>query len=180
MVFSELTFLYFFMPVVILLHFFAGKRARNLIIFFTGLLFYAWGEPFYVVLMLFSTAIDYTAGRLMAKYDDDNRKRKLCLIVSICMNVGLLAVFKYSDFFIDSINAVTGLAITNPVLTVNKALNKIAPFGLNEKSVALPIGISFYTFQSMSYTIDLYLRNISVQKSFINFASYVSLFPQRV
>lgn len=168
------------MPVVILLHFFAGKRARNLIIFITGLLFYAWGEPFYVVLMLFSTAIDYTAGRLMAKYDDDNRKRKLCLIVSICMNVGLLAVFKYSDFFIDSINAVTGLAITNPVLTVNKALNKIAPFGLSEKSVALPIGISFFTFQSMSYTIDLYLRNISVQKSFINFASYVSLFPQIV
>ncbi len=180
MVFSELTFLYFFFPTVILLHFFAGPKLRNLIIFLTGILFYAWGEPFYVVIMLFSTLIDYTAGRLMAKYDDDNKKRKACLIVSICMNVGLLAVFKYSDFIFDSVNALTGLKLSNPVLLVNKALNGIAPFGLSEKRVDLPIGISFFTFQSMSYTIDLYLRNISVQKSFLNFSSYVSLFPQIV
>ena len=130
--------------------------------------------------MLLSTAIDYTAGRLMAKYDDDNKKRKICLIVSVCMNVGLLAIFKYSDFLIDSFNGVFGTSITNPVVLVNKALNSLYPFGLNEKRVELPIGISFYTFQSMSYTIDLYLRNIKVQKSFLNFASYVSLFPQIV
>lgn len=163
-----------------IVYFFASDKIRNVLIFITGLLFYAWGEPFYVCLMLLSTAIDYTAGRLMAKYDDDNKKRKICLIVSVCMNVGLLAIFKYSDFLIDSFNGVFGTSIINPVVLVNKALNSLYPLGLNEKRVELPIGISFYTFQSMSYTIDLYLRNIKVQKSFLNFASYVSLFPQIV
>lgn len=180
MVFSQLTFLYYFLPIVMIVYFFASDKIRNVLIFITGLLFYAWGEPFYVCLMLLSTAIDYTAGRLMAKYDDDNKKRKICLIVSVCMNVGLLAIFKYSDFLIDSFNGVFSTSITNPVVLVNKALNSLYPFGLNEKRVELPIGISFYTFQSMSYTIDLYLRNIKVQKSFLNFASYVSLFPQIV
>lgn len=163
-----------------IVYFFSSDKIRNVLIFITGLLFYAWGEPFYVCLMLLSTAIDYTAGRLMAKYDDDNKKRKICLIVSVCMNVGLLAIFKYSDFLIDSFNGVFGTSVTNPVVLVNKALNSLYPLGLNEKRVELPIGISFYTFQSMSYTIDLYLRNIKVQKSFLNFASYVSLFPQIV
>ncbi|MCM1579158.1 MAG: MBOAT family protein [Ruminococcus sp.] len=181
MVFSELTFLYFFLPLVILLHFAAGNtKLRNIIVLLTGLIFYAWGEPFYVLIMLFSTAIDYTAGRLMDKFDGDQKKRRICLIVSVCMNVGLLAVFKYSDFVFDSINAAFHLSLQNPVLAVNKGLNKLLPLGLNEKRVELPIGISFYTFQSMSYTIDLYLRNITVQKSFLNFASYVSLFPQIV
>lgn len=175
-----MTFLYYFLPIVMIVYFFSSDKIRNVLIFITGLLFYAWGEPFYVCLMLFSTAIDYTAGRLMAKYDDDNKKRKICLIVSVCMNVGLLAIFKYSDFLIDSFNGVFGTSVTNPVVLVNKALNSLYPFGLNEKRVELPIGISFYTFQSMSYTIDLYLRNIKVQKSFLNFASYVSLFPQIV
>lgn len=163
-----------------IVYFFSSDKIRNVLIFITGLFFYAWGEPFYVCLMLLSTAIDYTAGRLMAKYDDDNKKRKICLIVSVCMNVGLLAIFKYSDFLIDSFNGVFGTSVTNPVVLVNKALNSLYPLGLNEKRVELPIGISFYTFQSMSYTIDLYLRNIKVQKSFLNFASYVSLFPQIV
>ena len=163
-----------------IVYFFSSDKIRNVLIFITGLLFYAWGEPFYVCLMLLSTAIDYTAGRFMAKYDDDNKKRKICLIVSVCMNVGLLAIFKYSDFLIDSFNGIFGTSVTNPVVLVNKALNSLYPFGLNEKRVELPIGISFYTFQSMSYTIDLYLRNIKVQKSFLNFASYVSLFPQIV
>lgn len=180
MVFSQLTFLYYFLPIVMIVYFFSSDKIRNVLIFITGLLFYAWGEPFYVCLMLFSTAIDYTAGRLMAKYDDDNKTRKICLIVSVCMNVGLLAIFKYSDFLIDSFNGVFGTSVTNPVVLVNKALNSLYPLGLNEKRVELPIGISFYTFQSMSYTIDLYLRNIKVQKSFLNFASYVSLFPQIV
>lgn len=181
MVFSELTFLYFFLPAVIFIHFAAGNtKARNAVVLLTGLIFYAWGEPVCVVIMLLSTAIDYTAGRLMAKFDEDEKKRKLCLIVSVCMNVGLLAVFKYSDFFFDSINSLFHSTLQNPLLSVNKALNKLLPLGLNEKRVELPIGISFYTFQSMSYTIDLYLRNITVQKSFLNFASYVSLFPQIV
>lgn len=180
MVFSELTFLYYFLPVIMLVYFVSNNKIRNIIIFASGLFFYAWGEPFYVIIMLMSTAIDYCSGRYMAKYDDDAKKRKRALIVSICMNVGLLAVFKYSDFLFDSFNAVFGTDVSNPVLLVNKALNDIYDFGLNEKRVDLPIGISFFTFQSMSYTIDLYFRNVSVQKSFLNFASYVSLFPQIV
>ena len=180
MVFSELTFLYYFLPIVMVIYFFLPTKGRNILIFITGLIFYAWGEPFYVFIMLLSTAIDYTAGRLMDRWDDDNSKRKKCLLVSVCMNVGLLAIFKYSDFITDNINALIGSDITNPVLSLNKLLNDLFDFGLNEKQVDLPIGISFFTFQSMSYTIDLYLRKIKVQKSFINFASYVSLFPQIV
>lgn len=194
MVFSSLTFLFYFLPIVLIVYIFLpnnieaplprGKRlvipARNLLILLTGFFFYAWGEPFYVVIMLVSTLIDYTAGRFMAKYDDNQRARTVCLIVSVCMNVGLLAVFKYSDFIVDTINSVFRSDITNPIILVNRAINDIYDFGLSENRVALPIGISFYTFQSMSYTIDLYLRNISVQKSFVGFTSYVTLFPQIV
>ena len=154
--------------------------ARNLLILLTGFFFYAWGEPFYVVLMLISTLIDYTAGRLMDKFDSNNRARTVCLIVSVCMNIGLLAVFKYSDFIFDTVNGLFGTNITNPVILVNRGINNIYNFGLSEKNVALPIGISFYTFQSMSYTIDLYLRKIKVQKSSVGFTSYVTLFPQIV
>ncbi len=194
MVFSSLTFLYYFLPIVLIVYIFLPNRitvpmprdrklvipARNLLILLTGFFFYAWGEPFYVVLMLFSTLIDYTAGRFMAKYDDNPKARTVCLIVSVCMNVGLLAVFKYSDFIVDTINGIFRSDITNPIILVNRAINDVYNFGLSEDRVALPIGISFYTFQSMSYTIDLYLRKISVQKSFIGFTSYVTLFPQIV
>ena len=194
MVFSSLTFLYYFLPIILIVYIFLpntavvplprGRKlvipARNLLILFSGFFFYAWGEPFYVVLMLFSTLIDYTAGRLMAKFDDSPAKRRACLIVSVCMNVGLLAVFKYSDFLIDTVNGIFRSNITNPVILANRAINDVYNFGLSESRVALPIGISFYTFQSMSYTIDLYLRNIKVQKSFVSFSSYVTLFPQIV
>lgn len=194
MVFSSLTFLYYFLPIILIVYIFLpntavvplprGRKlvipARNLLILLSGFFFYAWGEPFYVVIMLFSTLIDYTAGRLMAKFDDSPAKRRACLIVSVCMNVGLLAIFKYSDFLIDTINGIFRANITNPVILTNRAINDVYNFGLSESRVALPIGISFYTFQSMSYTIDLYLRNIKVQKSFVSFSSYVTLFPQIV
>lgn len=180
MVFSGLTFLYFFLPVVMILYFFSGTKVRNVILLISGLLFYAWGEPFYIVIMLISTLIDYTAGRLMDKFDDDDKKRKICLLVSVIMNVGLLSVFKYSNFIFDNISALVGQTVTNPFVSVNKWLNGIFPFELNEKRIDLPIGISFFTFQSMSYTIDLYLRKIKVQKSFLSFAAYISMFPQIV
>ncbi|MBQ7989781.1 MAG: MBOAT family protein [Oscillospiraceae bacterium] len=182
MVFSQLAFLYFFLPVTLLLYYGAGKdiRAKNMIILLSGLIFYAWGEPFFVAVMLLSTMIDYTAGRFMDKYDDDPKKRKTCLIVSVCMNVFMLTVFKYSDFIFDSVNSLLHTSLVNPALLVNRGLNRIAPFGLDEKRVKLPIGISFYTFQSMSYTIDLYRRNIKVQKDPLKFAAYVTLFPQIV
>ena len=180
MVFSSLVFLYFFLPVVMIIYLFPDTKGRNIILLVSGLIFYAWGEPFYIIIMLLSTLIDFNAGLIMDKYSDDEKIRKRCLIVSVCMNLGLLAIFKYSDFIFDNISALAGTNVTNPVLLVNKGLNKLFHFGLSEDRVKLPIGISFFTFQSMSYTIDLYRRNIKVQKSFVNFAAYVSMFPQIV
>ncbi len=196
MVFSSLTFLYYFLPIVLIIYLLLpdkatlpmGKRikpvvipARNLLILFTGFFFYAWGEPFYVVIMLVSTLIDYVAGRIMHKYDDNQKIRTLALLMSLIMNLSLLAVFKYSDFIFDTINSIFNTDILNPIISVNRFINdNIYDFGLTENYVALPIGISFFTFQSMSYTIDLYMRNIKVQKSFVAFTSYVTLFPQIV
>ena len=181
MVFSQLAFLFYFLPAVMLLYFgIKDIRFRNVLILVSGLVFYAWGEPFYAILMVISTLIDYTAGRFMDKYDSRPDIRRLCLIVSIVMNLSLLGLFKYSDFITDSVNTLLNTQLVNPVITVNKALNKILPLALDEKRVHLPIGISFFTFQSMSYTIDLYLRNIKVQKSPWKFAAYVTLFPQIV
>ena len=180
MVFSSLMFLYIFLPVVLILYFISPMKIKNLIIFVSGILFYAWGEPVCVFIMLLSTVVDYTAGIFMHKFDDNQKKRTICLIVSVAMNIGLLALFKYSDFIIDTVNAIFNLEILNPVVRLNRFINSIFDLGLNEERVDLPIGISFFTFQSMSYTIDLYRRNIKVQKSFINFSSYVSLFPQIV
>lgn len=161
MVFSSLTFLYFFLPITLAIYFLSPKNVKNFILLITGLFFYAWGEPIYVVIMIISAAIDYTAGRLMTWKDDNKTFRTVCLIVSVIMNVGLLGIFKYSSFFITNINAIFKTSITDPQLP-------------------LPIGISFYTFQSMSYTIDLYRRNIKVQKNVINFMAFVTMFPQIV
>jgi alginate O-acetyltransferase complex protein AlgI len=144
-----------------LLYYVSGKRAKNIILLISGLFFYAWGEPIYVFVMILSSAIDYFAGRFIDKYDDNEKLRRVFLLVSVVMNLGLLAVFKYSSFFIGVFNDLSGFAIPDPKLP-------------------LPIGISFYTFQSMSYTIDLYRRHIKVQKNFFSFTSYVTLFPQIV
>jgi len=160
MVFSGIEFLYYFLPAVMLIYFLAPKRLKNLMLFVSGLGFYAWGEPLYVVVMVISTAVDYTAGLLMSKTEDE-RKRRACLISSVVINLGLLFTFKYSSFAVDTFNSVFRTAIPSP-------------------NLPLPIGISFFTFQSMSYTIDLYRRKISVQRSFINFAAYVTCFPQIV
>ena len=161
MVFSSLVFLFYFLPVTMLIYFILPDKFRNFFILLTGLFFYAWGEPKYVVIMLISTAIDYTAGLLINKFNDKRNIQTIFLLVSVLMNLGLLGVFKYSSFIITTINSVFGLNISDPQLP-------------------LPIGISFYTFQSMSYTIDLYLKKIKVQKNFFSFAAYVTLFPQIV
>lgn len=161
MVFSSLTFLFAFLPIVFIIYYAVPKRAKNVVILVSGLLFYAWGEPIYVLAMILSTAIDYTAGRIIDKYDDKPKIRTICLIVSLVMNIGLLGTFKYLGFLINSVNGWFGLSIPNP-------------------NLPLPIGISFFTFQSMSYTIDLYRRNIKVQKSAVSFMAFVTLFPQIV
>ncbi len=161
MVFSGLTFLLAFTPVILILYYLVPKKGKNAVILASGLLFYAWGEPLYVFAMILSTFIDYTAGRFMDKFDDRPRVRKVCLLVSVIMNLALLGAFKYLGFLIESFNAWFGWTIPNP-------------------NLPMPIGISFFTFQSMSYTIDLYRRKIKVQKSAVNFMAFVTLFPQIV
>ncbi len=160
MVFSSLTFLWLFLPLFILCYYAAQKTARNIILLIFSLIFYAWGEPVYVLLLVFSTILDYTCGRMIDKHRG-TKKAKTALIVSIVCNVALLTVFKYSDFFIATINSVFRTSI--PLL-----------------HLPLPIGISFYTFQTMSYSIDVYRNEAKVQRNILNFGMYVSLFPQLI
>ncbi|HIS69141.1 MAG TPA: MBOAT family protein [Candidatus Gallacutalibacter stercoravium] len=161
MVFSSLTFLFAFFPLSLLLYYAVPYRFKNFILLLTGLVFYGWGEPVYIIIMIISIFIDYSAGRIMDHFSEKPAIRKAVLLVSVVMNLGLLGVFKYSSFFISNINALFGTSLTDPQLP-------------------LPIGISFYTFQSMSYSIDLYRRQIPVQKNIINFGAYVTMFPQLV
>ncbi|MDR2931536.1 MAG: MBOAT family protein [Oscillospiraceae bacterium] len=160
MVFSSLNFLFIFFPLVLLVYFIAPRKLRNLILFLFSLVFYAWGEPIYVSLMLFSTVVDYVHGRLVDKYRG-NKAAKAALISSVVINLALLGVFKYSDFVVASINGAFGLTIPQP-------------------NLPLPIGISFYTFQTMSYTIDVYRGDAKMQKNIISFGTYVALFPQLI
>lgn len=160
MVFSSLTFLLMFLPAVLIVYFAVPRRGKNAVLFIFSLLFYAWGEPIYVCLMIFSTVLDYSCGRLVEKYRGTS-KQKIGLIISICVNLGLLFFFKYTDFFIGTVNGVFGTSIP-------------------QLNLPLPIGISFYTFQTMSYTIDVYRGDAKMQKNIISFGAYVSLFPQLI
>ena len=160
MVFSSLTFLLCFLPAVLLIYFAVPRKAKNAVLFLASLVFYAWGEPVYVVLMIFSTILDYTCGRLVEKFRGTSKK-KIGLIISVCCNLGLLIFFKYSDFFIATVN---GIFKTN----------------IPQLNLPLPIGISFYTFQTMSYTIDVYRGDARMQKNIISFGAYVALFPQLI
>ncbi|MGN9166250.1 MBOAT family O-acyltransferase [Tissierellaceae bacterium HCP3S3_D8] len=163
MVFSSILFLFYFLPFVLTLYFLSPKKYRNLILFISSLLFYSWGEPKYIWIMLFSTVLDYTCGRLvdMNKRMKRHSQAKLWLRVSLFANLGLLGFFKYSDFLISNINNLFNISI--PLL-----------------NLALPIGISFYTFQTMSYTIDVYRGDTNVQNNIISFGTYVTLFPQLI
>jgi alginate O-acetyltransferase complex protein AlgI len=161
MVFSSLTFLYIFLPIVLAVYYIVPKNFRNFFILLSGLFFYAWGEPIYVFIMIASTLIDYFAGLVIYKFGGNPVTRRLALIVSVVMNLSLLGFFKYSGFIVENINHIFGTDFGAP-------------------TTLLPIGISFFTFQSMSYTIDLYRGNIPVQKNPITFAAFVTLFPQIV
>lgn len=173
MVFSTSIFIYLFLPITLLIYYIAPKKSKNFIILLSGLVFYSWGEPIYVVVMLISTMIDYFAGLAMNHFEGKKLPRKLCLIVSVVMNLGLLGVFKYSGFIAENINAIAGSQIID--------INNMNFFGIDFLPMnMLPIGISFFTFQSMSYTIDLYMGNVKVQKNPISFAAFVTLFPQIV
>ena len=160
MIFSSIPFLYYFLPAVLLIYFLVPRVLKNTVLLLSSLVFYAWGEPRLVALMLFTIAVFYGCGLAMGRCQ--NRKwKKAWLIVSIVVSVGLLALYKYADFFVSSFNAVTGLSV--PLLRL-----------------ALPVGISFYTFQCLSYTIDVYWGNVPVQKNPISFGAYVVLFPQLI
>ena len=160
MLFSGIPFLYYFLPVVMACYFLAPKGLKNTVLLLFSLVFYAWGEPKFVLLMAVTIAAFYGCG-LAIKRAKTNGWRKCWLWASVLVGVGFLAVFKYADFFIDSFNKATGLGL--PLLRL-----------------ALPIGISFYTFQSLSYTIDVYRKKVPAQKNVIHFAAYVTLFPQLI
>ena len=160
MLFSSVTFLYYFLPAVLLTYFLVPRWMKNGVLLLFSLAFYGWGEPKLLFLMIFTIAMFYVCGLLIGR-SESRRAKKLWLTVSIVISVTLLALFKYADFFIDSFNAVTGLSV--PLLRL-----------------ALPVGISFYTFQSLSYTIDVYRGNVPAQKDPISFGAYVALFPQLI
>ena len=160
MLFSSVPFLYYFLPAVIACYFLAPKGLKNTVLLVFSLGFYAWGEPKYVFLMLVTIALFYVCGLGIGKAESQGLK-KFWLTLSVVISLGLLAIFKYADFFVSSFNAVTGISL--PLLRL-----------------ALPIGISFYTFQSLSYTIDVYRGDVPVQKNLISFGAYVTLFPQLI
>ena len=160
MLFSSIPFLFYFLPVVIGLYFLLPGKLKNLWLLLSSLFFYAWGEPKYVLLMVSTIGLFYGCGFAIDRCESKRWKR-FWLAISVVISLGLLAVFKYADFFIDSFNDLTGIGL--PLLRL-----------------ALPIGISFYTFQCLSYTVDLYRGAAKVQKSIINFGAYVSLFPQLI
>ena len=158
MEFSTLTFLFFFFPIFLFSYFIIKNRKyRNIVLLIFSLLFYAWGEPVYILLMILSIIMNY----YFAKLIDKSKSRKLILIISIICNIGLLVVFKYTDFIISIFNFVFRLDI--------KSTN-----------IALPIGISFYTFQILSYVIDVYRKKVKVQNNIINLGCYISAFPQLI
>lgn len=159
MLFSSMIFLWVFLPILLGLYFIAKDKYRNIILLIFSIIFYSWGEPKYVVLMLLSILINYIYGLLIDKY---NSKKKIILICAIITNLGLLGYFKYFNFF---------------ALNVNRLFNFEA---IPVQDIALPIGISFYTFQIISYLIDLYRQEIKVQKNILNLALYISFFPQLI
>lgn len=163
MVFSSLLFLFRFLPVILLAYYIVPHRFRNLVLLIFSLVFYAWGEPVYIILMLASILISYTGGILVHRFKKAKKMKaaSVTLIVSCVASLSLLAFFKYAGFAVETVNSLTGAGITM-------------------LHIALPIGISFYTFQTLSYTIDVYRGEAAVQKNLISFGAYVTMFPQLI
>ena len=163
MVFSSGVFLFLFLPIVLAVYYICPGKLRNTVLFVFSLIFYAWGEPIYVGIMIFSTAFDYCNGMLIETFRKKHNEKicKIVIIMSVVVNLGILAFFKYTDFVITNINNLFGASVSL-------------------LQIALPIGISFYTFQTLSYTIDVYLGKVKVQHNIINFGMYVSMFPQLI
>ena len=160
MIFSSIPFLYYFLPAVMLVYFCVPKKWKNGVLLLSSLVFYGWGEPKLLLLMIFTILVFYLCGRRIGA-SEEKKTQKIWLLISVFTGVGLLGLFKYADFFLGSVSAVTGLRL--PLL-----------------KLALPVGISFYTFQCLSYTIDVYRGAVPPQKSLVSFGAYVSLFPQLI
>lgn len=161
MIFSSILFIFRFLPIALILYYITPQKYKNLILTLLSLVFYSWGEGKYFLIMIASIIIDYTAGRLIYRYKNEIKKKTIVLCISLVFNLGLLFFFKYFNFFIDNINNIFNLAIKGVKIT-------------------LPLGISFYTFQTMSYSIDVYRGKIVLEKNIINFAAFVTLFPQLI
>lgn len=159
--FSSLPFLFGFLPLTLALYFAAPPRWRNLVLLLTSLVFYGWGEPVYLGIMVLSILIDYTHGLLVERYRSRDKLARWFVAESVILNLGLLGFFKYWDFFAENLSRLPG--ITLPAL-----------------GLPLPIGISFFTFQTMSYTIDVYRRDAPAQRDIVAFGAYVTMFPQLV
>ncbi len=160
MVFSSLTFWFIYLPVVLISYYITPQKFRNVVLFIVSLAFYGWGEPVYILLMLFTIMVNYLAGFLIGK-TEERKKQKLWLVLSVVINLGLLVFFKYSGMIVSTLN--------------------LLPFvNINFTAPALPIGISFYTFQAMSYTIDVYRQQCKAQKNPLILGTYVTLFPQLI
>ena len=158
MLFSSIPFLFYFLPPVLLLYFLTPDRWKNLTLLLSSLVFYGWGEPRFLLFMLASIAQGYAFGRLMERYP---RRKRLFLTLSAVLSLGLLGYCKYAGFFLRTLGALTGLSL--PAL-----------------QIALPIGISFYTFQVLSYVIDVYRGTVPPQRNLLQLATYVAMFPQLI
>lgn len=161
MVFSSIVFLSAFLPVFLLIFYLCpGLKLKNFVLLAFSLLFYAWGEPFWVLVLLFSVGVDYINGLIIGKHFG-KPKAKIALVASLVINLGILAVFKYAGFFVGNINYLLGTSLPEP-------------------QFSLPLGISFYTFQSLSYVFDAYKGDVKAQKSYAKVLTYVTMFPQLV
>ena len=161
MLFSSIVFLFTFLPIVLILYYLVPRQLKNAVLLFASLIFYAWGEPVYIFLMIFSILFNYVSGLDIARNLQNRRAAKKSLVFNLVVNLCVLGFFKYEGFVLDSLNAVL-------------------PVQIPYQELALPIGISFYTFQILSYIIDVYRGNVKVQKNLMDFALYVTMFPQLI
>ena len=163
MIFSSIFFIFAFLPIVLLIYYLMPFKLKNLVLLIVSLIFYAWGEPIYVILMIFSIAINFVSG-IELEYLMENgemQKAKYACITTVVINLLILGFYKYYGFLLENLNA-------------------ILPFDISYTQLALPIGISFYTFQTMSYVIDVYKGKVEAQHNPVTFGAYVSMFPQLI
>ena len=172
MIFSSLTFLFAYLPLTLAIYFLVPLKWRNLILLLVSLFFYGWGEPVYITIMFVSIMIDYTHGLLVEKYRANDKKARYFVAQSVVFNLLLLGFFKYGTFFAENLYLLTGIALPESVTLFGVTVPLLG--------IPLPIGISFFTFQTMSYTIDVYRKDAPAQRNIINFGAFVTMFPQLI